>query len=171
MQAEPSNVSMVCNGSRVPLWCNIICTTMFRHFNARKTKQKKNMRTKCKERMVRIPIFQALPNVQRHPTINRGRTNVRHCEVQSPCHRNPTTHACQHNSGSSQAVGWYNKSTIKESPNGRVNRHWVTTRGSIRQEKRKTAKKQRANQKSNRKLWHQQRYLPNLQMVKMKIQQ
>ena len=76
-----------------------------------------------------------------------GQTHARHCEVQAPCHHNPTTCACRQNSGSSQAVGWCNQTTTKDIPNGLFNRHWVTMRGAIMREEIKTAKKQCANQK------------------------
>ena len=94
-----------CNLRRVSFWCNTSCTTRFKNVHAWKTKQKENIRTKFKEIMLHIPMFKAQPNVQRHPTINWVRMNVRHYEVQAPCHNNPTTHACRQNYGSF----WFSK--------------------------------------------------------------
>ena len=105
IQAEPSTISMGWNGRSVSFWWHTSCTTRFRNVNAWKTKQKENIWTKCYKSIVHSPMFKAPPNGQRHPTINRGRMNIRHFDVQAKCHINPRNHACRHNYGSSQAFG------------------------------------------------------------------
>ena len=81
MQTILSPLSMGGHGRRVPFQRHPRRSTRLRNFNARKSKQKKDIWFQRKKGMVHSTMFQTLPKIQGHNVVNWCRKTIRHGKI------------------------------------------------------------------------------------------